>query len=147
MFKYSDLFSPKINAIMFSFGVMSLMGSAMGGLLPLYCFTPIINGGLGFDSTQIGRALSARAISTIFIQLTAFPRLQRRVGTLGLYRVPLFLWIPAFLGLPLLNVFARRGSDVGVWVGLVSVFACGSIANMAFDKWILVLGRSWWERC
>jgi len=134
VFKYSDLFSTKINAIMFSFGVMSLMGAAMGGLLPLYCFTPVQNGGLSFDSAQIGEALSARSISTIVIQLGAFPYLQRRFGTLRLYRVLLVLWIPAFLGLPLLNVLGRKGLNAGVWTGLVLVFACGSIANMAFGR-------------
>ena len=133
-FKYSDLFSHKINSIMFSFGVLSLMGTAMGGLIPLYCFTPVPNGGLGFDATQIGNAMSARAVSTIVIQLGAFPYLQRRVGTLRLYRFLLILWIPAFLGLPLLNILARKGEHVGVWVGLVLTFACGSIANMAFGK-------------
>ena len=119
---------------MFSFGVLSLMGSATGALLPLYCFTPVQNGGLGFNAVQIGNALSARAVSTIVIQLAAFPYLQRRVGMLRLYRVLMALWIPAFLGLPLLNILARKDMQVGVWLGLVLVFACGSIANMAFGK-------------
>ncbi len=129
--KYSDLFTPKINAIMLSFGLIFLMATAMSGLLPLCCFTPITNGGLGFDSTHIGRAMSVRAISTIVIQLGAFPYLQRRVGTLRLYRVLLVFWTPAFSGLPLVKLLARRGTDAGVWVGLVLTFACGSIANMA----------------
>lgn len=132
--QYKDLFTPHINYIMISFGLLSLMGTSVNAIIPLLCFTPINTGGLGFGPTLIGRVMSARAVFIIVIQLIAFPYLQRRVGTTTLYRWLMALWIPTFGALPLVNAFARHGWTTAVWVGLIASLVCGSIANMAFGK-------------
>jgi hypothetical protein len=119
---------------MFSFGVLSLMGSAMMGLFPLFCFTPTKDGGLGFDEKNIGNAISLRAVAILVVQMVAFPWLQRKMGTYRLYRLMMFLWIPAFLGLPVLNLFARAEHVGWVWSGLTLTIMCGAIGNMAFGK-------------
>ena len=129
---FASLLTYKVNAIMFSFGVLSLMGTALAGLVPLHCFTPIADGGLGFTDAEIGWAMSSRAISTIVVQLFAFPWLQRRVGTYQLYRALMVLWIPTFLGLPVCNWLAREGWTSAVWVTLVGSLTMSSIANMTF---------------
>jgi hypothetical protein len=130
--KYKDLFTPHINAIMVSFGLLSLMGTSVNAIVPLFCFTPIEIGGLGFSPTLIGRAMSARAVFTIIVQLLAFPTLQRRIGTIKMYKWLMLFWIPAFGGLPLTNAFARLQWNVAVWLCLGVSLMCGSIANMAF---------------
>ncbi|CAD6583241.1 MAG: hypothetical protein TREMPRED_003505, partial [Tremellales sp. Tagirdzhanova-0007] len=131
---YKSLFSRHITALMFSFGILSLLGGVQGTLIPLFCFTPIHNGGLGFTATEIGHTLSLRAIATLSIQLFVFPPLQRRVGTVGLYRWLMCLWIPSFLGYPVLNGLARTDHPTLVWIGLAFVLILSSIANMAFGK-------------
>ncbi|WVW81354.1 hypothetical protein I302_103345 [Kwoniella bestiolae CBS 10118] len=127
-----DLMTPDINKLMASFGLLQLQGICFGGLLPLFCFTPIIAGGLSFRESQIGLAMSIRGIATILVQLLAFPFLQTRVGTVRLYKFLVVLFIPAFVILPITNVFALKGQGWAVWTGLAVSMGLYSIGNMAF---------------
>lgn len=132
------LFTPHINAIMFSFAILSLLGGAQTALQPLFAFTPVRDGGLGFGEKEIGIAMSIRSVATIAVQLLAFPALQRTFGTNRLFRWLMVLWLPTYLGLPFLNAIARTGDHpVIVWVGLSATLLCSAIANMAFGTcWI-----------
>lgn len=121
-----------IRVLMWSFTVMSLESIAYQALLPLFFFTPVRDGGLGFSEAQIGTALSIRGVATIAVQLFAFPHLVRAVGNTRLFRILVVLYIPTFLLLPLLNVLARAGAPAPVWVGVAVVLALGAISNMAF---------------
>jgi len=127
---------------MFSFAVLSLLGGAQSALQPLFCFTPINDGGLGFSESQIGTAMSIRAVATIAVQVIAFPLLQRRVGTARLYRWLMILWIPTYMGLPFLNILARQGYTTGVWVGLSFTLACSAVANMSFGEYCYLSARN-----
>lgn len=134
-----ELFTPKVNKVMFSFAILSLMGTAIGGLLPLFCFTPTRDGGLEFSEKDIGNAMSIRAIAILVVQILAFPWLQRKMGTYRLYKLMMFLWIPAFLGLPLLVPFAMHKQTAIVWIGLGFTLLCGAIGNMAFGEFLLLV--------
>ena len=139
---YKSLFTPHINAIMFSFAVLSLLGGAQSAIQPLFCFTPIRDGGLGFSEKEIGISMSIRSIATVAVQVLAFPWLQRHVGTLRLYRWLMILWLPTYLGLPFVAGLARVGTDnghkrkdgglVSVWISLSATLLCSAVANMAF---------------
>ena len=129
------LFTPHINTIMFSFAILSLLGGAQTALQPLFAFTPVKDGGLGFGEKQIGLAMSIRSIATIAVQVAAFPVLQRKIGTHRLYKYLMVLWLPTYLGLPFLNGLARTGDHtVAVWIGLSFTLMCSAIANMAFGR-------------
>ena len=117
---------------MFSFGILAILGGVQAVLLPLFCFTPINHGGLGFRPTDIGNAMSIRAIAVLAIQLLVFPPVQRRLDTLRLYRFSMMLWIPVFMGYPLLNLLARGGYTSAVWFGLAIILLLSAIAGMAF---------------
>lgn len=136
---YKDLLTPKINILMISFAILSLLGSAHTALQPLFTFTPVRDGGLGFSEKEIGISISIRSVMTIVIQVAAFPSLQRKVGTRRLYKWLMILWLPTYLGLPLVNVLARRGWSVGVWTGLSATLLFSAIANMAFGEHLLPL--------
>lgn len=138
----SEIFNKRVNIVMFSFGVLSLMGSAIMGIHPLFCFTPINDGGLNFTEKQIGDALSIRSVSVLIVQVVAFPWLQPRVGTWRLYRILMFFWIPTFMCLPLCNLLARGGYDVGVWVLFTFSMICGAIGNMAFVCNLLIVNEA-----
>ena len=138
----SEIFNKRVNIIMFSFGVLSLMGSAILGIHPLFCFTPTQDGGLNFREKQIGDAMSIRSVSVLIVQVVAFPWLQPRVGTWRLYRILMFFWIPTFLCLPLCNLLARGDDYVGVWILLTFSMICGAIANMAFVCNLLIVNEA-----
>jgi hypothetical protein len=123
---------PTIWPLMYSFAVMSLEAIAYQALLPLFFFTPVHLGGLGFSEAQIGSALSLRGIATIGVQLFAFPALVTRVGATRLFRILIALYIPTFILLPLLNVLARMHGAALEWAGVAAVLLLGAVSNMAF---------------
>ena len=127
-----ELLTTAVKKMLLNFGILALQSTALMGLIPLYCFTPVKDGGLGFGEGNIGKALSIRAVATIVVQIVGFPYLQRRVGTMRLYRLLMALFIPTFLMMPLINVVARLGQPAWVWIGLVVTLLTGATANMAF---------------
>ena len=130
-FTYSSLFTWKITSIMLSFGMVSLLGTALAGLRPLYFFTSVKAGGVGFSSKQIGLVMTTQSISTIVIQLFVYPPLQRRVETARLYKVLLFFYLPMLAILPMFNIIARTGNMAALWCCIVVLTTCGSIGSMA----------------
>jgi hypothetical protein len=131
-----SLMTRHITLIIFSFGILSLLGVGVGALLPLFCFTAVDHGGLGFSAKKIGNVISQRSVSVLIIQMVTFPWLQKRVGTTRLFKWLMSLWIPTLLLLPLCNIFARMGNEVLVWVGLYLFMIVGSLSGMAFSKFV-----------
>lgn len=123
---------PIIWPLMYSFALMSLEAISYQALLPIFFFTPVHLGGLGFSEAQIGSALSLRGIATIGVQLFAFPALVTRVGATRLFRILIALYIPTFVLLPLLNVLARLHGGALEWAGVAAVLLLGAVSNMAF---------------
>ena len=54
----------------------------------------------------------------------------------------MFFWIPTFMCLPLCNLLARGGYDVGVWVLFTFSMICGAIGNMAFVCNLLIVNEA-----
>jgi len=98
----------------------------------IICFTALDKGGLGFDARQIGWVISQRSISVMIIQVIAFPWLQKRFGTVPLYKLCSILWIPGFVMLPLANLVARHGKEIWVWVGIYAFMLVTGLANLGF---------------
>jgi Na+/melibiose symporter-like transporter len=128
------LMTRHISLIIFSFGVLSLLGIGIGALLPLFCFTPVEHGGLGFNAKTIGSVISQRSVSVLIIQMVAFPWFQKRVGTTRLFKWLMTLWIPTMLLMPVCNIFARMGNETMLWVSLYLFMLVGSLAGMAFGE-------------
>lgn len=126
------LMTRHISLIIFSFGVLSLLGIGISALLPLFCFTPVDHGGLGFKAKTIGNVISQRSVTVLVIQMVAFPWFQKRVGTTRLFKWLMTLWVPTMLLLPLCNLAARMGNDLLMWAGLYLFMIVGSLAGMAF---------------
>lgn len=78
-----------IMLIMTSFLFFAFQNSAWATLLPLFAYTRIEDGGLGLQVKQIGAVLATNGIISVLVQTAIFPYLQRRIGTLKLYRTML----------------------------------------------------------
>lgn len=139
---YGEIFTRRVNIVMFSFGVLSLMGSAIQAIHPLFFFTKTVYGGLGFPTQQISTAIMIRSVAVLGIQFVAFPWLQRQFGTWRLYKVLMFFWIPTFLLLPICNLLAREGSVVWTWIVLTISLLCAAIANMAFVCNLMIVNEA-----
>jgi hypothetical protein len=70
------------------------------------------------------------------LQLVAFPWLQRKLGTVPLLRLTLFIYLILFVSFPVLTWFAREvegrpGAKAQVWAGLGVLLSLGGFGSIA----------------
>ncbi|EST09569.1 Major facilitator superfamily [Kalmanozyma brasiliensis GHG001] len=143
---------PSIRSLLAAKSIRRILGTQLGlnflnachaALLPLFCYTAIEQGGLSFTSADIGTVLALNGGFTIFIQLIAFPTLERRLG--GPARVYVrvtaalpFLW----LCLPLAHQLAINHSKAWPMAALVLAIVLKGISNMSIVSSNLLVNNS-----
>ncbi|KAG0152285.1 hypothetical protein CROQUDRAFT_649654 [Cronartium quercuum f. sp. fusiforme G11] len=124
-----------LRVILVNYSLLSFQAIALDALLVLFAYTPVRSGGIGFSAANIGVALSLSGIFTVVAQLLLFPPLQRRYGTVKLYRICMAAYPVIFLLFPLIHliaVFEKSESHTGVWVGLTWLLLLKTSANIVF---------------
>ncbi|KAH8915985.1 MFS general substrate transporter [Atractiella rhizophila] len=127
-----DLWSKKIVALLINYGLLALETISLDALITLFCYTRVELGGLGMDESSIGKALSYAGFLSILVQLFIFPPLQKRIGTVALYRSMMALYPIVFALFPLSNVFARKGDMKSAQGVLWTILTIKVIANMVY---------------
>lgn len=102
-----------------SFGLLPLHNSAFMHIFPLFLSNPpannskatlfSFNGGLGLQSPSIGLWLGFFGICGILLQLFIYPRLQAHIGTLGVFRIALFMFPVTYTIAPYLSLVSQQG--------------------------------------
>jgi MFS family permease len=113
-----------------SFGLLPLHNSAFMHIFPVFLSNPPadnskatmfhFNGGLGLRSPSIGICLAFLGLCGIMLQLFIYPRIQARVGTLGVFRIALFMFPATYIIAPYLSFVPRNGFMYWVCIGLVA---------------------------
>ncbi|KDN50797.1 MFS general substrate transporter, partial [Tilletiaria anomala UBC 951] len=96
-----------IQNVLLSYAFLALCSVSIDAVLVLFLYEPISLGGLSFSSQQTGTLLSVSGFGSVFVQLLLFPWLQKRTGTLRLYRWSLASFPLIALILPLANLVAQ----------------------------------------
>ncbi|QDS70379.1 hypothetical protein FKW77_009157 [Venturia effusa] len=114
-----------------SFGLLPLHNSAFMHIFPVYLSNPpasnsnatafSFNGGLGLQSPSIGLWLGLLGICGILLQLFIYPRLQLRFGTLGVFRISLFIFPVTYAMAPYLSLLPQDGKIVTYWLPIALV--------------------------
>ncbi|KAK3381985.1 major facilitator superfamily domain-containing protein [Podospora didyma] len=138
-----------------SFALLPLHNSAFMHIFPVYLSTPhddvgshgnflAFTGGLGLRSATIGIWLSVFGTCGILLQLFIYPRMQTRLGTLGVFRVSLILFPLVYLLAPYLSLLPETGHfSILRWVGL-GIIVWGQIMarTMAIPSTVILLTES-----
>jgi MFS family permease len=117
---FRSIFTARTVAALVSFGLLPLHNSAFMHIFPVYLSTPpapsssyanllSFTGGLGLRSSTIGIWLGAFGIAGILLQLFIYPRMQARLGTLGVFKVSLTIFPAVYLLAPYLSVLPDEG--------------------------------------
>lgn len=116
-FRY--IWTPATLAVLLSFGLLPLHNAAFMHILPVYLSTPIspnedatlftFAGGLGLHSPSIGLYLSLFGIGGILLQMFIYPRVQAKIGTLGVFRIALFMFPVTYALAPYLSLLPQGG--------------------------------------
>ncbi|KAK3316643.1 major facilitator superfamily domain-containing protein [Apodospora peruviana] len=151
-----SIFTGSTMAALVSFGLLPLHNSAFMHIFPVYLSTPpdgahhqhanllAFTGGLGLHSVAIGIWLSVFGIGGILLQLFIYPRIQARLGTLGVFRISLILFPLVYLLAPYLSLLPDTGALAFLrWFGL-GIIVWGQIMarTMAIPSTVILLTES-----
>ncbi|GAA6062569.1 hypothetical protein JCM10212_004882 [Sporobolomyces blumeae] len=129
---FKDLFTNRVVAALTTYSFLALETVALDALLILFCYSPTPIGGLGFHESDIGTALSLSGVSSVGFQLVLFPPLQRRFGTVRLYRGLMMVYPIVFALFPVMSWCARTKGRKEVWTCMVLFLLLKSFGNMAY---------------
>lgn len=115
----------QVSALIVSNFGMCTTSELLFNVYPLFAYTPIASGGLGFTEAQIGMHLSARAmIHLVAIALfNPFYRWLGRTSCVRVYQCSMMLWPFISCFYPLLNLIARSsGTESWLFYSACAVF-------------------------
>ncbi|KAI0442677.1 major facilitator superfamily domain-containing protein [Xylaria telfairii] len=145
---FRGIWTRKVISALVSFGLLPLHNSAFMHIFPVYLSSPpadnmeatffVFSGGLGLRSATIGLWLSAFGIGGILLQLFIYPRLQKRIGTRGVFRIALFLFPITYVAAPYLSLLAGDHGARWVFLGFI---VCSQIMarTMAIPSTVILL--------
>ncbi|KAH9445682.1 hypothetical protein Pst134EB_023518 [Puccinia striiformis f. sp. tritici] len=137
--KFSALFTPTVISVLLGSLLVFFQMSSLATLIPLFAYTRFEDGGLGLNLRQMGTALTTNGFAAVIVQTATFPYLQRRWGTMKLFRSVLLIWPTVFVLLPLVRWLVEEkressGTEAGskvAMIGLIFVLAVKSFGKMS----------------
>ncbi|PLW18603.1 hypothetical protein PCANC_09214 [Puccinia coronata f. sp. avenae] len=133
--RFVELFTPSIISVLFSSLLVFFQMSSLATLIPLFAYTRFEDGGLGLNLRQMGTALTTNGFAAVVVQTVTFPYLQRRWGTVKVFRTVLLISPIVFVLLPVVHslVQARRdasGVDAGARMAMVGIMVVLAIKSL-----------------
>ncbi|KDN40011.1 MFS general substrate transporter [Tilletiaria anomala UBC 951] len=124
------LITKQVFSVISSQMLLNLLNVSYAALLPLFCYTHVTDGGIGFKRTDIGSIMGANGVLSIFMQLLLLPWLMKRVGgPLHLFRIVVPFFALVFLCFPFAQQQAAWGFTPGVWAALGLMVVLKTVAN------------------
>ena len=110
----SKIWTRDVLCALVSFGLLPMHNGAFMHIYPIFLSAlpkhgKSMTGGMGMHSRSIGMMLSLAGLCGIMLQLFIYPRLQERLGTLGVFRVGLLLFPLVYLVVPFLVLLPETG--------------------------------------
>ncbi|KAJ1816735.1 hypothetical protein LPJ60_005183 [Coemansia sp. RSA 2675] len=124
---FRELMTPVVSSVMFNNAMSSLIVSMSDQVYPIFAATGRSDGGLGFDSREIGYSLAISGLAVFYLQLAVYPRMERRYGALGCYRRGLLVLVPYLVAMPWVSMVGRKGVVWPLLVGLLLVKVAGQV--------------------
>lgn len=140
MSTWSVLNSPGVPIVLYIFSHTMLLALAYTAVMPTFLYTPVDEGGIGFDPTWISYTIALAGASQALWLLFVFPSLQKNIGTGNLLRCCAAFWPLFMASLPIYNEFVRHGYKTAFWITAPVFTVLGSGVAMAFGAYSL---RPW----
>jgi len=131
--------SPGVPIVLYTYGHVMLLAYAYTAIAPLFWFTSVKLGGLGFSPLKISFFIGLGGVAQAIWILIVFPPLQNRVGTNGVMRICANFY-PVFFALcPMFNVLLRQEFTTAFWITAPPLLVLGSGVSMSFTAIQLAL--------
>lgn len=126
---------PGVARVLIIYEYIAILAFTYTAVNPVFLYTPISLGGIGFDPELIAGAIGLNGAAQAFWMLVIFPPLQHRINTGGVLRLCAAAWPVFFLLHPVCHFFRLWGWNEAFWsVGPVGL-ALGSGVAMAFSEY------------
>ncbi|CAK7239944.1 MAG: hypothetical protein STHCBS139747_001379 [Sporothrix thermara] len=124
---------PGVPIVLYVYAHVMLLAFAYTALVPVFWFTPVPLGGLGFTPGQIAAMMGLAGAGQALWLLLVFPPLHHRIGTNGVMRLCANAY-PAFMAISPLASLLLRVWDARTlfWVVLPPLLTLGSGVSMCF---------------
>jgi hypothetical protein len=148
---FRNIWTRNVLVTLISFSLLPLHNAAFMHIFPIFLSTPAspithstllsFTGGLGLQSPSVGLWLSCFGICGICLQLFIYPHMQTHLGTLGCFRISIFIFPLAYLFAPYLALFPQEG--IARWGGIAVVLCAQVMARtIAIPSTVILLTES-----
>lgn len=103
--------APGVVPVLILYSHIMLLAFAYTAVVPVFWFTSVKYGGLGFSKMQISLFLALGGIAQSLWLILVFPPFQNRAGTNGVLRICAAAYPLSFVLIPILNLILRIGTD------------------------------------
>lgn len=137
--------APKIAITIWVHTHFMLIAFAVTAIMPVFLFTPIPIGGVGFAPSQISIYMAIQGASQAIWLILAFPILQRRYGNKNILKLCSVAYQFFFVGIVLLSMFLRIGTEsarAGAWTVGILVVLLGPGVSMGFTSAQLAINNA-----
>ncbi|KAJ9074434.1 hypothetical protein DSO57_1006395 [Entomophthora muscae] len=114
-----------------SYTSLSFVTIIVEELFPFWAATSPEKGGLGFDASRIGSVFAISGLVLVLMQLLVYPFIQRRFGTMFLYRWVFIFYIPIVVFMPFTSTFPHVFVIVTIIYGFRT--CCGVTAFTSYN--------------
>ncbi|KAL6072749.1 MFS domain-containing protein [Balamuthia mandrillaris] len=128
----------------FLYAILGLVHVAYDELISLWAIESIETGGLDFNSSKVGLAITIGGIGLIVFNLFIYPYVDKRIGARRAFMIGCALTCPLFISYPCINLIARAGLGIVViWIAVLLVICARSISTaLAFTSIMLLINNS-----
>ncbi|KAJ4350974.1 hypothetical protein N0V95_004258 [Ascochyta clinopodiicola] len=124
--------SPDVSRVLLINNYVMLLAFTFTAVNPVFLYTPIRLGGIGFPPTLIAATIGLSGASQAIWLLLIFPALHARVGTGQILRLCACAWPLFFAMHPVFNQLLRHGHTTAFWSLAPPALVLGSGVAMAF---------------
>ncbi|KAF2278885.1 MFS general substrate transporter [Westerdykella ornata] len=146
--RFQDIWTRDLVKTLFAFALQPLHNSTFLHVFPVFLSMPVaenkdstilrFTGGLGLPSPTVGLYLAAFGICGILLQLFIYPRIHKRIRTLGVLRLANAIFPFAYVFAPYLSLLS--GLPVAKWPAMAAVLFSQVMARtMAIPSTVILL--------
>ena len=132
LFKY-----PGVARVVLIYNYVMLLAFTFTAVNPVYLYTPVRLGGLGFSPELIAGVTALAGASQALWLLLVFPRLHKSVGTGRVLFYCACVWPVFFASTVVFNILLRHHLRAAFWATAPVTLVIGSGVAMAFSTFLL----------
>lgn len=129
------------------YAIIGLCNMTVSEVVPLWVVTPIKDGGLNFESNQIGLTIALTGPAQILSQIFVYPLLIDRLGVLNVCKLGIYAYAAVIAVMPWITHADPSEHKMLVWTLLVAAMMVANVAAMwCFTSVFVLINNSCYKK-